>query len=121
MSTTRENNRTSAWNFRREVNLGHLLQLLLLAVMAITAWTNLQQELALIQHELNRLVTTGQTLHQHMERLNSECLEHEYRLKTLEQQKARAEQETANMDWATAMVNHGPVNQKGELPWVMER
>ena len=121
MSPVRQNTRTSAWSFRREVTLGHLLHLILLAVMAITAWTNLQKELALIQHDLARLVTNSQTLHQYMERLNSECLDHGYRLKTLEKQKERAEQETANMDWATAMVSHGPVYQKGELLWVTEK
>lgn len=121
MSTTRDSSRTPAWSFRREVTLGNLLHLMLLAVMAIAAWTNLQKELALIRHDLNQLVTSSKTSHQHMERLNSQCVDHEYRLKTLEKQTERVEHKASNMDLAATMVHHGSSYGKGDLLWVREK
>ena len=112
MNRSRQNNRTSTWRFRREVTFGNLLHLAVLTVMAVTAWTNLQKELALIQHDLNQLVTDNRTLHLHIEHVSDLCRDHEYRLMTLETRKEWTGPASANMDLPTPMVGQGPPYQK---------
>ncbi len=101
MTRSQRKNRTSRWRFRREVTFGNLLHLAVLAVLAITAWTNLQKELVLIRHDLNQLVTDNRTLHEHIVTVTDLCRDHEYRLVTLEKQRQT--------------VGIVPPNEKGEI------
>ena len=83
MSRKHKNNVT-IWRFRREITLGTVLHMMALLVMIIATWSNLQKELALIHHDLNRLVSSNIKLHEHIEKITDQCLNHEYRIKNLE-------------------------------------
>ncbi len=77
------------WRLRREVTLGALVQLLALAGMLLAAWVNLQKELVLIRHELNQLNVRHQQVQQDVISLAVAQGQHEYRLKTLENENNR--------------------------------
>ena len=87
MTKTTTNSTDTHWRFRREVTLGTVLHLTVLLLMAITAWSNLQKELAIIQHDLTRLVTSNANLQQHIEQQSATIQLHECRLQALEQKK----------------------------------
>jgi len=72
------------WSFRREVTLGHVLQLLAVIGMAMAAWNNLQKELVRIGQELGQLNVAQVKISGHMEDLAEKSREYEYRLKYLE-------------------------------------
>jgi hypothetical protein len=72
------------WRFRREVTLGIIAHLAVLLGMAVAAWSNLQKELAVIQHQLERLVNTQVKLEDHCEKLTIVSQGHEYRIAALE-------------------------------------
>lgn len=75
----------SGWTFRREITFGVLLQLLVLGVMVLAGWVNLQKQLAIIQHDLSRVLQTQQQTQTQMELLSRQVQRHEYRLSGLEE------------------------------------
>ncbi len=79
-----------AWSFRREVTLGHVLQLLAVIGMVMAAWSNLQKELVWIGQELGQLNAAQVKISGHMEDLAEKSREYEYRLKYLENGGIRA-------------------------------
>ena len=79
-----------AWSFRREVTLGHVLQLLAVVGMVMAAWSNLQKELAMIGQELGQLNAAQVKISGHMEDLAEKSQEYEYRLRYLENGGVRA-------------------------------
>jgi cell division protein FtsB len=87
MAKQKNDNKVNGWSFRREVTLGTMLHLAALLIMLAAGWSNLQKDLALIRHELNQLNSSNTRLQKHMEDLNVQCREHEYRLTTLEEEK----------------------------------
>ena len=56
----KRNEAKQGWTFRREITFGVLLQLAVVVVMALAGWVNLQKQLAIIQHDLTRLLQTQQ-------------------------------------------------------------
>jgi len=78
------NNKIARWRFRREITLGTLVHLAVLVAMVIAGWSNLQKELALIRHELNRLTGSNVKLQNSIENLSFQYHQHEYRLRSLE-------------------------------------
>ena len=84
MAKQKTNNNVSIWSFRREITLGTLLHLLALVIVLTAGWSNLQKNLALIQHDLSQLITANKQLKQNLEVLTSQFQNHEYRLKALE-------------------------------------
>ena len=74
------------WQFRREVTLGTLVNLVVLLAIAVTGWSNLQKDLALIQHDLTSLIRTNAELTEHLEILYQRSGEQEYRLRAVERQ-----------------------------------
>lgn len=85
MTHKKPNSNHAPWRFRREITFGTVLHLLVLLAMVVTTWTNLQKELALIRHDLTRLIITNQGLQQHIASVTDLCREHECRLQLLEQ------------------------------------
>ncbi len=73
-----------SWQFRREITLGAVVQLIVLAGMVIAGWSNLQKELALIRRELTLLSERSIQIQQHMEKLDTQCREQEYRIRMIE-------------------------------------
>ena len=76
--------KTNGWVFRREVTIGVLLQLVVLAVMVLAGWVNLQKQLAIIQHDLGRVLQTQQEMRVQMELLSRQVQGHEFRIKSIE-------------------------------------
>jgi len=89
MTASKKIKTIGTWRFRREITLGTLLHLIVLLVIVITTWTNLQRELALIRHDLAQLITANHRLHQHIGILTDTCRNHEYRMSRLEQHNRR--------------------------------
>lgn len=73
------------WRFRKEVTLGTVVQLVILLGMVMVGWTNLQKELVVIQHDLNRLLSRHEMLCEQLSELVAGQQGHEYRLRHLEQ------------------------------------
>ena len=74
-----------AWQFRREITLGTLVQLGAILIALTVGWSNLQSELALIRNDLNRLIQTNERSQRQIENLAEQSSEQEYRIKTLEE------------------------------------
>ena len=91
MSNVKSGTGEGGWRFRRELTLGTLVHLVVLLAIVVTGWSNLQRELALIQHDLTRLVRANAKLSEHLEGLTQQCQEHEYRLRAVERQLTRHE------------------------------
>jgi len=75
----------SWWSFRREVTLGHLLQIGSLLIILAAGWSNLQKDLALIRHDLTQLIAATDRLQMNLDRLSEQSREHDYRLRRLEE------------------------------------
>ena len=86
MAKQKANDNVSIWSFRREITLGTLLHLAALVIVLAVGWSNLQKELALIRHDLDKLVAASNQLHKRIEILADQTQEHEYRLQVLEKQ-----------------------------------
>ena len=82
--TSQVNGNVSNWRFRREITLGNLLHLLVILIMLVAGWSNLQKELALVRHDLDQLLRSGVRLQEHLDKLAEKTQEHEYRLRQLE-------------------------------------
>jgi len=85
-SQQKDNGDISTWRFRREITLPAILHLLVILIMLVAGWSNLQKDLALIQHDLDQLIHANVGLQERIEKLARRQQDHEYRLKTLERQ-----------------------------------
>jgi hypothetical protein len=74
----------NGWQFNRQVNLGVIVQLVLLASLIVGSWVNLQRQLDLVQHDINLLLQTQQNWQNKLDALNERCVSYEYRLRTIE-------------------------------------
>jgi len=81
----KRNHENKGWTFRREVTFGVLLQLTVLVVMALAGWVNLQKQLAIIQHDLIRVLRAQQQVQTQIEYLSHQVQQHEYRISGLEE------------------------------------
>ena len=84
MAKQKSNNNVPIWSFRREITLGTLLHLTALVIVLAAGWSNLQKELALIQHDLSQLITANSQLQKNIGILSDHIQNHEYRLMALE-------------------------------------
>ncbi len=73
------------WRFRREITLGTLVQLGAILIALTVGWSNLQSELAMIRHDLNRLIQTNERSQRQIENLAEQSREQEYRIKMFEE------------------------------------
>jgi len=85
MKQQKENNDLSIWHFRREISMGTLLHVFAIVVTIVAAWSNLQKEFAMVRHDLNQLISSNTNLKKHIEKLADQCVDHEYRIKTIEE------------------------------------
>ena len=86
MANSATSGRKDRWRLKKDVTLGALLHLTLLLVLMATTWINLQKELALIRHDLDRLLHSHTTIQEHIETISRESQVYEYRLQQLEQE-----------------------------------
>ena len=79
--TRREANR---WSLNRQVNVSMLVQLVLLASLIVGSWVNIQQQLMLLGRDVSDLLENQKQIRLQMERLNSQSIGYEYRLRAIE-------------------------------------
>ena len=72
------------WYLNRQINLSVLIQLVLLASLILTSWVNLQSQLDLLQHDVGLLLENQKDFAQKIERLSTESISYEYRLRWIE-------------------------------------
>lgn len=73
------------WRFRREITVGIVVHLIVLLSMVAAAWSNLQKDMAVIQHQLQWLLETNAKLQNHCENMSVICQKHEYQIRALEE------------------------------------
>ncbi len=81
----------SEWRINKQINISVLLQLVLLAVMIIASWSNIQAKLEVIQCDLRRLLQNQSQVQAKVAKLNDDCIGFEYRIKTIEKQSERGQ------------------------------
>ena len=74
------------WQFRREITLGTLVQLILVLAMLAVGWSDLQSELVIIQHDLSQVAASQEKLQVHLKELTVQAQRREYRVRRLEEQ-----------------------------------
>ena len=74
----------NGWQFNRQVNISVLIQLILLALLIVGSWVNLQRQLGLLQHDVAMLLQNSRQFQQKLESLQAESISYEYRLRTVE-------------------------------------
>lgn len=72
------------WKINRQINLSVIVQLLLLASLIVGTWFNVQRQLCLVQHDLERLLEQQKQFQHRLENLGENSLGHEYRLRAIE-------------------------------------
>ena len=83
-SNTTGPDQSGRWYLNRQINLGVIIQLILLASLIVGSWMNLQRQLDLLGHDLNTLIETQRQWQSKMDELSGKCLSYEYRLRSLE-------------------------------------
>lgn len=81
----------SGWKINRQINVSVLLQLILLAVMIVASWSNIQAKLEVIQRDLERLLQYQGQVQTKVAKLNDDCIGFEYRIKTIEKRDERGQ------------------------------
>jgi len=80
------------WRLDRRVNLSVLLQLMVLASLILGSWVNLQRQLDLLQHDVAALLQNQKEFQQRLELLSEKSLSHEYRLRSMEEDRHQVRQ-----------------------------
>ncbi|AQT67106.1 hypothetical protein STSP2_00247 [Anaerohalosphaera lusitana] len=73
------------WTMNRQVNLSFLLQLLCLASLIIGSWTNIQNQLEVLQRDVSRLLQKSEQFHERVQHLNEQSIALDYRLRSVEE------------------------------------
>lgn len=79
-----DDNENRSWHFNRQVNLSVLVQLVLLASLILGSWVNLQRQLDLLQRDVTILLDNQNKFESRIEGLAEKGVEHEYRLRAVE-------------------------------------
>ena len=87
MIMTRQN---KSWRFNRQVGLSVVIELILLAGLILGSWVNLQNQLNLLQHDVTMLLQNQKSYQQKIEEVATKIIAHEYRLRTVEKDVAKA-------------------------------
>jgi membrane protein involved in colicin uptake len=78
------------WRFNRQIGLSVVIELILLAGLILGSWVNLQNQLNLLQHDVTILLQNQKSYQQRIEELTSKIIVHEYRLRAVEKDMAKA-------------------------------
>ena len=75
---------SNRWQLNKQINLGIIVQLVLLASLIVGSWMNLQRQLDNVQHDLGTLIETQKQWQARTDELSNKCISYEYRLRSLE-------------------------------------
>jgi flagellar biosynthesis chaperone FliJ len=74
----------NSWQFSKKLDIGIVVQVILLASLIVGSWVNLQRQLDIVQHDINLLIENQKQWHDKVDELNNRCISYEYRLRSLE-------------------------------------
>ena len=77
---------SAKWTVKREVSLGLILQLLMITVLVLGSWFNLQSQLDLLHRDVQTLIESNRRFQMRLQQLNDKSIAFEYRLKAVESQ-----------------------------------
>jgi len=77
-------NNSKSWQFNRQINVSTLIQLVLLAVLIVGCWVNLQRQLDLLQHDVRILLQSQKSFERNLESLSAKSISYEYRIRAIE-------------------------------------
>ncbi len=75
---------TNKWGLNKQVTLSVIVQIILLAGLIIGSWLNIQRQLDLLLHDVDRLLECQRDFSLRLEKLTAEGIGYEYRLKAVE-------------------------------------
>lgn len=75
---------TKRWRLNRQINLSVIVQLVLLALLIVGSWINLQRQLDMLQRDVSMLLQSQNNFEQKLESLWTKSIAHEYRLQSIE-------------------------------------
>jgi hypothetical protein len=74
----------NTWQFKKEVNLGVVIQLCFMASLVLGSWLNLESRLDALQHDVDTLLKQQDHFSGRIEELTADNLRHQYRLDAIE-------------------------------------
>jgi len=83
---------TNGWRLNRQINLSVIMQLLLLAMLIVGSWINLQRQLDMLQRDVSMLLQSQNSIEQKLESLWTKSISHEYRLQAIEKRTMKSEE-----------------------------
>ena len=84
------------WHINRQISIGVLIQIVLLASLIVGSWVNLQQQLDLLQHDFEMLIQSNDKFQQKLESLFANSISYEYRLRAIEKIIADSDKQKKN-------------------------
>jgi hypothetical protein len=79
----------NAWHLKKEITLGVVIQLCLMASLIVGSWLNLERRIDSLQHDVDSLLKGQDRFSKQVEELSAEAVRHEYRLEVLEKTMAK--------------------------------
>ena len=76
--------KVSGWQLNRQVSLGVIVQIMLLASLIVGSWVNIQRQLDILGHDMNRLIQCQKEWQFKIDELNERSMGYEYRLRAME-------------------------------------
>jgi len=74
------------WVVNRQVNLSVFIQLLLLASLIVGTWVNLQNRLAVLQHDVDMMIDSNKCFQKKLDSLAEHMVACEYRIRAMEKE-----------------------------------
>jgi len=84
--------KNNSWRLNRQINLSVIIQLVLLALLIVGSWINLQRQLDLLQRDVSMLLQSQINIEQKLESLWTKSVSYEYRLQAIEKHTVKSEQ-----------------------------
>ena len=83
--------KNNSWRLNRQINLSVIIQLVLLALLIVGSWINLQRQLDLLQRDVSMLLQSQSNIEHKLESLWTKSISHEYRLQAIEKHTVKSE------------------------------
>jgi hypothetical protein len=74
----------NTWRFKKEINLGVVIQLCLMASLVVGSWLNLERRIDALQHDVDTLLKGQDRFSGKVEELSADSVRHAYRLEVIE-------------------------------------
>jgi hypothetical protein len=75
---------TEKWQFKKEVTLGVLIQLCLMASLVLGSWVNLERRIDALQHDVDALLKGQDRFAGKVDQLSADSVRNQYRIEVIE-------------------------------------